>query len=60
MKKKSTIKIGSIIQKIRKSNGYTQEKLAEEEGCLKNNWDSETETMEASKSRRIAESDHGI
>ena len=30
MKKKSTIKIGSIIQKIRKSNGYTQEKLAEE------------------------------
>ena len=30
MKKKSTIKIGNVIQKIRKSNGYTQEKLAEE------------------------------
>ena len=30
MKKKSTIKIGNVIKKIRKSNGYTQEKLAEE------------------------------
>lgn len=30
MKKTSTIKIGKNIQKIRKSNGYTQEKLAEE------------------------------
>lgn len=29
MKKPSTIKIGKIIQQIRKSNGYTQEKLAE-------------------------------
>lgn len=29
MKKKSTIKIGKKIQQIRKSNGYTQEKLAE-------------------------------
>ena len=29
MKKKSVIKIGKNIQKIRKSNGYTQEKLAE-------------------------------
>ena len=29
MKKTSTIKIGKNIQKIRKSNGYTQEKLAE-------------------------------
>lgn len=30
MKKTSTIKIGKIMQTIRKSNGYTQEKLAEE------------------------------
>ena len=30
MKKTSKIKIGNNIQKIRKSNGYTQEKLAEE------------------------------
>ena len=30
MKKTSLIKIGKNIQKIRKSNGYTQEKLAEE------------------------------
>lgn len=30
MKKLSTIKIGKNIQTIRKSNGYTQEKLAEE------------------------------
>lgn len=30
MKKISLIKIGKNIQKIRKSNGYTQEKLAEE------------------------------
>ena len=30
MKKTSTIKIGKNIQEIRKSNGYTQEKLAEE------------------------------
>lgn len=30
MKKTSIIKIGNNIQKIRKSNGYTQEKLAEE------------------------------
>ena len=29
MRKRSTIKIGKIIQQIRKSNGYTQEKLAE-------------------------------
>lgn len=29
MKKLSTIKIGSKLQKIRKSYGYTQEKLAE-------------------------------
>lgn len=30
MKKTSLIKIGKNIQKIRKSNGYTQKKLAEE------------------------------
>lgn len=30
MRKASTIKIGQILQKLRKSNGYTQEKLAEE------------------------------
>lgn len=30
MRKTSTIKIGSILKQIRKSNGYTQEKLAEE------------------------------
>ena len=30
MRKPSTIKIGKIIQQIRKSNGYTQEKLAEQ------------------------------
>lgn len=30
MKKTSLIKIGKNIQKIKKSNGYTQEKLAEE------------------------------
>ena len=29
MRKTSTIKIGSNLQQIRKSNGYTQEKLAE-------------------------------
>lgn len=29
MRKLSTIKIGSNLQQIRKSNGYTQEKLAE-------------------------------
>ena len=29
MRKPSTIKIGKNIQQIRKSNGYTQEKLAE-------------------------------
>ena len=29
MRKKSTIKIGKILQSIRKSNGYTQEQLAE-------------------------------
>lgn len=29
MRKLSTIKIGANLQKIRKSNGYTQEKLAE-------------------------------
>lgn len=29
MRKASTIKIGKNIQQIRKSNGYTQEKLAE-------------------------------
>ena len=29
MRKPSTIKIGKIIQQIRKSNGYPQEKLAE-------------------------------
>ena len=30
MKKASSIKIGKNIQNIRKSNGYTQERLAEE------------------------------
>ncbi len=30
MRKTSTIKIGKNLQQIRKSNGYTQEKLAEE------------------------------
>ena len=30
MRKPSTIKIGKTIQQIRKSNGYTQEKLAED------------------------------
>ena len=30
MRKMSTIKIGEVLQKIRKSNGYTQEKMAEE------------------------------
>ncbi len=30
MRKPSTVKIGKNIQKIRKSNGYTQERLAEE------------------------------
>lgn len=30
MRRASTIKIGQILQKLRKSNGYTQEKLAEE------------------------------
>ena len=29
MRKASTIKIGKTIKQIRKSNGYTQEKLAE-------------------------------
>ena len=29
MRKSSTIKIGKSLQEIRKSNGYTQEKLAE-------------------------------
>ncbi len=29
MKKESNVKIGKVIQDIRKSNGYTQEKLAE-------------------------------
>lgn len=29
MRKTSTIKIGKNLQKIRKSNGYTQERLAE-------------------------------
>lgn len=29
MKKESSVKIGKTIQEIRKSNGYTQEKLAE-------------------------------
>lgn len=33
MKKKSTIKIGENLQAIRKSNGYTQEKLAEKLEC---------------------------
>lgn len=33
MKKKSTIKIGANLQKIRKSNGYTQEMLAERLEC---------------------------
>ena len=33
MKKKSTIKIGENLQKIRKSNGYTQEMLAERLEC---------------------------
>ena len=33
MKKTSTIKIGKTIQTIRKSNGYTQEKLAEAIDC---------------------------
>ncbi len=30
MRKSSTIKIGEVLQKLRKSNGYTQEKMAEE------------------------------
>ena len=30
MRKTSTIKIGNILKQIRRSNGYTQEKLAEE------------------------------
>ena len=30
MRKPSTIKIGEVLQKLRKSNGYTQEKMAEE------------------------------
>ena len=30
MRKASTIKIGETLQKLRKSFGYTQEKLAEE------------------------------
>ena len=33
MRKPSTIKIGKNIQDIRKSNGYTQEKLAEAIEC---------------------------
>lgn len=33
MKKINSVKIGKNIQKIRKSYGYTQEKLAEEIGC---------------------------
>lgn len=33
MKKKSVIKIGEDLQKIRKSNGYTQEMLAEKLEC---------------------------
>lgn len=33
MKKKSVIKIGENLQKIRKSNGYTQEMLAEKLEC---------------------------
>ena len=32
MRKPSTIKIGKQLQAIRKSNGYTQEKIAEEVG----------------------------
>ena len=35
MKKVSSIKIGKNIQKIRKSFGYTQERLAEEIENLK-------------------------
>lgn len=30
MRKSSTIKIGEVLQKLRKSHGYTQEKMAEE------------------------------
>ncbi len=30
MRKSSTIKIGEVLQTLRKSNGYTQEKMAEE------------------------------
>ena len=30
MRKPSTIKIGNILKQIRRSNGYTQEQLAEE------------------------------
>lgn len=33
MRKSSTIKIGKNLQKIRKSYGYTQERLAEEIEC---------------------------
>ena len=33
MRKTSTIKIGKNLQKIRKSYGYTQERLAEEIEC---------------------------
>ena len=32
MRKQSTIKIGEILKKLRKGNGYTQEKMAEEIG----------------------------
>ena len=32
MRKVSTIRIGETLQKLRKSNGYTQEKIAEEIG----------------------------
>jgi len=33
MKKPGNIKIGKILQKLRKSHGYTQEKLAEAIDC---------------------------
>ena len=32
MRKMSTIKIGEVLKKLRTSNGYTQEKMAEEIG----------------------------
>lgn len=33
MRKINKVKVGENLQQIRKSHGYTQEKLAEEIGC---------------------------